>query len=255
MSDNNLRWDEMCRALESYRKQHGHANVPANFKQNPQLGRWVAMQRYRRKVGELSQKQVERLERAGFIWAPTDVAWNRMVEKLLLFKKKHGHCNVPSLWPADPHLSNWVANQRHRKKMGTLSPDRAKRLDSLGFSWAVYGKGRTAGEDGAVKTKNEKPPANDRQGNAEERLYLAGVGTYVQYNGCGPVPPKLERYLSQHRGEFPPYIPLPKGPVRFRLSADSAKPGRAVKWPGAGMIPEDVREFVGEHGFLPPHDG
>ena len=254
MSDNNLKWDEMCRALECYRKAQGHANVPANFKENPQLGRWVAMQRYRRKVGELSAKQIELLDKAGFVWAPTDVVWSRMFEKLLLFRKKQGHCSVPSSWPADSHLSNWVANQRHRKKTGTLSPERAKRLESIGFSWAVYGKGRSDREDGIKAPPVRESAKTSRANEAEERLYLAGIETYVQYNGCGPLPPKLDRYVSQHKGEYPPYIPLPKGPVRFRVTEDGAKQGRAIKWTGKGMIPAEVREFVDEHGVLPPHE-
>ena len=54
MSQNSQKWDEMCGALEAFRKERGHANVPADWKPDPPLGRWVAMQRYRGKVGELS---------------------------------------------------------------------------------------------------------------------------------------------------------------------------------------------------------
>ena len=254
MNGNNLKWDEMCRALESYKEKHGHANVPAKCKENPQLGRWVAMQRYRRKVGELSAGQIETLDKEGFIWAPTDAVWSRMFDKLVQFKKKRGHCDVPSSWPADPHLSNWVANQRHRKKMGTLSPERSKRLESTGFSWAVYGKVSSAQEGQPQAAPVKAVTKARRENEAEERLYLAGIGAYIQYNGCGPLPPRLDRYVSQHKGEFPPYIPLPKGPVRFRVSEEGARLGRAINWTGKGMIPEDVREFVNEHGVLPPHD-
>lgn len=256
MTQANHKWSEMCRALESFRKANGHANVPANWRQNPSLGRWVAMQRYRRKVGELAKKQVEELERYGFVWSPTDMTWNRMFDKLAAFKRKYGHCNVPSQWREDRHLSNWVANQRHRRKMGLLSPDRAKRLDSIGFSWALYGKGLAAQASAAPRGKS---PAGAAEGagavvESPERLYHAAAGVYVQYNGRGALPQGLERYMSRNRGQYPSYIPLPHGPVRFLLPSDGDRTVRKLLWSGKGPVPADVLEFVNENGALPTHD-
>ena len=54
MARQSVDWENMFRALEAYRKEHGDCQVPANWKKNVQLGRWVAMQRYRHKIGELS---------------------------------------------------------------------------------------------------------------------------------------------------------------------------------------------------------
>lgn len=266
MTQTNHKWAELCRALNAFRKAAGHANVPANWKPNPSLGRWVAMQRYRRKVGELTAKQIEELDRCGFVWAPTDVQWNRMFDKLLAFKKKNGHCHVPTLWRDDVHLSNWVANQRHRHRMGMLAPDRAKRLDAIGFAWAVYGK-----ENGEKKSRAERasvpragvrpkpPPEEAVEAKAVsvavsgERLYHAAAGTYVQYDGGGLVPPELERYRRKNRGEFPSYIPLPSRAVRFQL-LDGGGRARKIRWSGRGAIPADVLDFVNENGSLPPYD-
>ncbi len=250
MSRQSLNWDEMYRALDSFRKEHGHCNVCANWKKNPQLGRWVAMQRYRRKIGELPSKLAERLDKLGFVWSPTDVVWNAMLKKLMAFRKKHGTCDVPSQWPDDPHLANWVANQRHRKKMGSLSPDRAKKLDEVGFVWAVYGKVKDR-KVAAAKPVEPAPPG-DADLDSEERLYMAG-GRCVQFNGASPMPPSLERYVAQHHGELPPYIPLPPGPVVFHVGDDAVGRKQKVTWPGKGPIPDVVREFVDENGTLPPH--
>ena len=117
-------WEAMFNALEAFRKEHGHCNLPVNYAPNPRLGRWVAMQRYRRRVGELGKECAARLDRLGFTWAPTDQVWGRMLRKLAEYKKKFGNCDVPSVWEPDPHLANWVANQRHRRKTGALSGDR-----------------------------------------------------------------------------------------------------------------------------------
>ena len=40
-------WDMRVKQLESFKKLHGHAGVPANFKENPALGRWITLQRQR----------------------------------------------------------------------------------------------------------------------------------------------------------------------------------------------------------------
>lgn len=251
MSRQSLNWDDMYSALEAFRKEFGHCNVCANWKKNPQLGRWVAMQRYRRKIGELTARCVNRLDKLGFVWSPTDVVWNRMFDKLLAFRKQHGTCDVPSQWPDDPHLANWVANQRHRKKMGSLSPDRSKRLDEVGFVWAVYGKGKVRQD--ADEAKPVKAAPRKAEPEVEERLYMAGGGRCVQFNGVGPVPAALERYAQQRGGELPPYIPLPRGPLVFQVGDDTVGRKRKVSWSGKGAIPEEVREYVDENGTLPPH--
>jgi hypothetical protein len=53
------------------------------------------------------------------------------------FKKKHGHCNVPSKYLPNPSLGIWVGNVRRRKKLGGRDPELACRLDELGFSWVL----------------------------------------------------------------------------------------------------------------------
>ena len=246
MSRQSVDWSAMYRALEAFRKENGHCRVQANCRKNPQLGRWVAMQRYRRRIGELASEYVTQLDKLGFVWSPTDIVWNEMFEKLRRFKKRKAHCDVPSVWPEDPHLASWVANQRHRKKAGSLLPERVKRLEHIGFAWAVYGK------DAPARNRDEKKvEAVVAEPETEERLYLA-YGEYVQYGGVGDLPPKLVKYLQQHRGEFPPYIPLPRGPLTFLVGDPSVKVRKLV-WSGKGAIPEDVREYVNENGVLPQH--
>jgi hypothetical protein len=250
MSRQCVDWNTMIRALEAYRKENGHCCVPANWRKNPQLGRWVAMHRYRRKIGELSQKQIDQLDRLHFVWSPTDIVWNEMFGKLVSFKTREGHCDVPSVWPEDPQLASWVANQRHRRKSGSLSVERIKKLDELGFAWALYGKPKEAKAKTARRTQ---PVVEAPQAGVEQRLYHA-CGEYVQYDGHGEAPAKLARFLQQHDGEYPPYIPLPAGPVTFTLNNEACIKGRKVRWDGQSRIPDDVREYVNENGVLPPHD-
>jgi hypothetical protein len=252
MARQSVNWEDMFRVLEAFKKERGHCHVPANWKLNLQLGRWVAMQRYRHKMGELQKSLVARLDQVGFVWAPADKVWSEMFQRLLKYKKKHGDCDVPSSWPADPNLANWVANQRHRKKMGSLSPERVKKLTEAGFVWSVYGKNRS---EKATQSKRKEVAASIKVEPANpERLYQV-CGEYIQYNGLGPIPLKLDKYIQLHEGEFPPCIILPGSPLVFRIGSPDSTTSvmRKIVWSGKGPLPEDVLEYLNENGALPPH--
>ena len=62
-------WKKMFTNLCNYREKHGHCNVPSEYSQSPDLGRWVGTQRYVYKKGNLSKERVEMLENIGFIWS------------------------------------------------------------------------------------------------------------------------------------------------------------------------------------------
>src|SRR5436309_3066359 len=61
--------------------------------------------------------------------------FDRMLERLLAFRLRHGHCRVARRWPEDPELGKWVAQQRSQEALGELSEARRERLDAAGFSW------------------------------------------------------------------------------------------------------------------------
>jgi superfamily II DNA or RNA helicase len=61
------------------------------------------------------------------------VSWDHWFGLLLRFRKQNGHCRVPEKHREEGlKLGVWVLNQ---KKRAILSPDRIKRLSSIGFSW------------------------------------------------------------------------------------------------------------------------
>ena len=62
--------------------------------------------------------------------------WEGRVAELQAFKAEHGHCNVPQDYP-DRSLAVWVYNCRRQRKQGKLSEDRIRRLDAIGFCWAM----------------------------------------------------------------------------------------------------------------------
>ena len=61
-------------------------------------------------------------------------SWDEFFGRLSAFRKREGHCNVPALHTENGiKLGSWVHNQRVNKD--ELSPDRIRRLSSIGFVW------------------------------------------------------------------------------------------------------------------------
>eukprot|EP00978_Attheya_sp_CCMP212_P032494 scaffold127297_cov69-Attheya_sp.AAC.1 len=61
--------------------------------------------------------------------------WEQMYEKLLAFKEKYGHCNVPATYEKDQSLAKWVINHQRFERIGQLDEVRFERLDVIGFVW------------------------------------------------------------------------------------------------------------------------
>lgn len=244
-------WERMLQALMKFKESRGDCDVPANYVDDPALGRWVAVQRFRRKVKRLTDLQVERLDKVGFIWAPGDRAWERGLEMLQDFKVRYGHCDVPAQCTTHPNLGSWVANQRHRKKTGKLSQARIRSLEEVGFKWFIYGM------DGEKrKPKPQADTAAPRRRETEElpenRIYNLGHDLFIQYEGHGPVPRDLAQYVKAHGGDYPPFIPLPSELTRFVMNSDGFGHDRIIKWMGKGRLSEEVLDYVRENGCLPP---
>jgi hypothetical protein len=141
------RWEKQFQALQAFRLQHGHCQVPGRTKRNPSLGDWVHFQRVQKWSGRLSAERIRRLEQIGFDWisrghsaefrdsAYWDTNWDNMLAELKQFKRRFGHTWVPSSPPNHPTLSRWVSRQRRLKQQGQLSRDRRRKLEAAGFDW------------------------------------------------------------------------------------------------------------------------
>lgn len=240
--------DSMFEDLLAFKAKYRHCNVPTNSTENPPLGRWVAAQRYKRRIGVLPQELVEALDAIGFVWSPADKAWDAMFKDLTAFRAKHGHADVPEQWSDNRRLANWVQSQRHRHRKGRLSPGRAKRLDDIGFTWAIY---KSDDEAPAVATEAEVPLPTIEEP-ASEKIYVIRNGLYVQYNGVGEMPRALGQYIEA-QGEFPPHMPLPEKATVF-LMGESLLRQRKYEWPGSGPLPQAVMDYVRVNGMLPRHE-
>jgi hypothetical protein len=61
--------------------------------------------------------------------------WNKQYEKLVEFKRKNGHCFVPTRYQKDMSLAIWVTTQRGLLANNAIILDRQDLLDELGFVW------------------------------------------------------------------------------------------------------------------------
>ena len=140
---NTNRWEKGFAALSKFRARKGHCypsryHIEGKFK----LGPWVTNQRYYK--DNLSAERKRRLNALGFVWNWRDYLWDRGFAALLKFKRREGHCRVPTLHSEGDHrLGWWVSTQRRNRK--DLSAERKARLNKIGFVWnatdgALWGK-------------------------------------------------------------------------------------------------------------------
>jgi len=124
-----LRYDE----LVAYKKEHGDCLVPKRWKENEPLGRWVSSQRNLWNAGKMSEDRTKLLQNIDFEFEPCEKTWQLRYDELVAYKKEHGDCLVPLRHKENEPLGRWVAKQRTLWKAGTLSKERTKLLDKIGF--------------------------------------------------------------------------------------------------------------------------
>jgi superfamily II DNA or RNA helicase len=131
-------WEEAFAVLKRFHKREGHCRVPRNYALGGlRLGDWVLTQRNNR--GNLEAEKAKRLDDLGFSWDPYSEQWEKAFAALEAFHKHEGHCLVPKKIEIDGiKLGNWIVTQRLGKD--TLTADRLKRLNELGFSWDPIGE-------------------------------------------------------------------------------------------------------------------
>lgn len=268
-------WDSMYEALVEYREQFGHCNVSLREEEYLSLGRWVAAQRFRKKINALSPERIQRLTDLGFVWSVSEASWEQMFAELVSIKNRLGHCNVPAKWPENPKLATWISNQRHKRKKGLLSKERIGRLNEIGFLWSAWAKSanrkkkrpelaRRAADAKPIKDPPREPlPAEPPEmpvepeaiaedEHSEEKLYNLAPGVYVQHNDHEEhLPLELREYIEAHHGEWPPFIPLPPCRVNFIMGNPFMVERRKICWSGQGPLDPEILDFVEDNGVLP----
>ena len=129
-------WEERFAALSSFQKKEGHCRVDRELIfRGVKLGEWV--KHLRKKKATITQEKIRRLNSLGFTWDPLSEQWEKAYAELLRFHKREGHCRVVNTYLSNGlRLGRWVSTQRAIKK--SLTPDKIRRLNSLGFTWDPF---------------------------------------------------------------------------------------------------------------------
>ena len=131
-------WEERFQTLAAIKRQFGHCTVPRDYPEDPELARWLLKQRSRKGQGTLLPERIERLEALGVVWEPYDAMWERRFQELAAFMARDQPGNVLPVSSENPQLATWLEGQRQAKKTGRLSPERTRRLESLGLAWTPH---------------------------------------------------------------------------------------------------------------------
>jgi len=159
----------------------------------------------------LSQDRWRRLKALGLDWktgGSLDPRWERSFLSLREFRRRFGHCRVPSQWAENINLSKWVVKMRRLNRAGRLSSEKLRRLNEVGFVWDVTGE-REAEQD-AVWSK-----------------WLAKLHKFHQQHGHWRVPTDQRRFHSLRVWMDNQRIRYHRG----RLSAERIRRLEEVKFP------------------------
>ena len=110
------RWNAGYERLAAFHRKYGHCRLS-----NPFLAGYsgTCAQRIARRKGNLSGEQIRKLDKLGFKWTVRRQylrRWDDRLRELAAFKKRFGHCLVPTKFERNAALGNWVRTQRIFKK-------------------------------------------------------------------------------------------------------------------------------------------
>lgn len=132
-------WDKACAEAQAYYDVHGNLAVPEDYETESgfPLGTWLEEQRQKRRWGRLEQKEERQLDSLHMLWNKYDIRWELSYQAVADYGRLYGDFQIPRGYStADTgDLFAWLASQRQKYKNGTLSRERAERLEELGVCW------------------------------------------------------------------------------------------------------------------------
>ncbi len=135
---------ERCLAAAGrYYKAHGDLNVAVDYvdDEGVRLGVWLSNLRARGRENaarRLTGEQLSALLSYGMRWENQfDQNWQRGYDAALRYYGEHGNLHAPPKFvdAAGYRLGAWLRTQRLLHRRGALAPERAEKLEQLGFLW------------------------------------------------------------------------------------------------------------------------
>jgi len=179
------------------KKKRGRAPPAKNLKQAPPSKKLKAAPTYAAPAYTNSTNRIVRMNSHHFD------KWDIQLRRAARFRKKHGHCNIPSAYPDDPSLATWAKRQRHQYQLYlreadrcTMTPERIAALASIDFcfdnqqiKWLQrfeelkaysekYGNTRVS----TVMKGHQQLGAWVKHQRAQKKQYDVGVTTFITQN-------------------------------------------------------------------------
>ncbi len=132
-------WEAMFACAKKYYETYGNLNVPKDYISDTgiNLNSWIISQRKNIKAGKLPQEIAERLYEIGFVFDPSDEAWNMGYSYAEAFYKTHGNLEMSDVYQTDDgfKLGEWIRSQRRAYAKGNYRQTRKDKLDKLSMTW------------------------------------------------------------------------------------------------------------------------
>lgn len=130
---NETLWDRGYEKLVEYKNSFGIVDVPKSLVFNGyKLGRWSLQQKIYYNKGELSQSRIDKLNSIGFVFDSLEEEWNRRYEQYKRYVSENKTLYVPKQTVYEnENLGSWILTQKHRFKVGKLSEERIKKLETI----------------------------------------------------------------------------------------------------------------------------
>lgn len=130
---NETLWDRGYEKLVEYKNNFGIVDVPKSLVFNGyKLGRWCLQQKIYYNKGELSQSRIDKLNSIGFVFDSLEEEWNRRYEQYKRYVSENKTLYVPKQTVYEnENLGSWILTQKHRFKVGKLSEERIKKLETI----------------------------------------------------------------------------------------------------------------------------
>jgi len=130
---NKTFWDRGYEKLVEYKNNFGIVDVPKSLVFNGyKLGRWCLQQKIYYNKGELSQSRIDKLNSIGFVFDSLEEEWNRRYEQYKRYVSENKTLYVPKQTVYEnENLGSWILTQKHRFKVGKLSEERIKKLETI----------------------------------------------------------------------------------------------------------------------------
>ena len=135
-------WQKGYKKLIAYKEKHKDTNVPWDHvtKDGYTLGSWFSKQKTSKRKGNLDQDREKLLVAIGFEWVSLDAKWEESYSRLVAYKEKEGHTNVPRKHVTEDgsKLGGWVHRQREKSVSyweNEKYSHRKEKLDNIGFVW------------------------------------------------------------------------------------------------------------------------